>query len=199
MSTFHPLPRRALVTAQFPKHRTAQVLPHDPIGFPSTRVLIVIGDHFLLVRVVGPRCERLLVMVDCRTRKRESTIVVGTPLPGTLADSVVGVARSLRVHERPTVQRNTDYELVLWNSLCVVPVHGGCGVDRFSIDIRLVVCGRVPGTSIIIGLGEIREAGILLLQRAYHQVPECQILVHFTSQQFLIVLRAARCSDLISQ
>ena len=103
VSALHILPRGSLVTAQFPKHRTAQVLPYNPIGFPGHRILIVVGDHFLLVRVVRPRRECVLIMVNCRTRKRESTIVVGTPLPGALSDSVKGVARSIRVHERPTV------------------------------------------------------------------------------------------------
>ncbi len=88
VTTFHPLPWGPLVTAQFPKHRTAQVLPHDPIGLPSGRVLIVEGNHFLLVRVVGPRCEGVLVMVDRRPRKREGTIIIATSLPRALSDSV---------------------------------------------------------------------------------------------------------------
>ncbi len=67
------------------------------------------------------------------------------------------MARSVSVHKRPAVQRKTEDELVPWDSLCVIPVYGGCGVDRTSEDVCLVVCGRVPGTSIVIGLRDIRE------------------------------------------
>lgn len=88
VTAFHPLPWGPLVTAQFPKHRTSQVLPYDPIGLPSSRVLIVEGNHFLPVRVVGPRCDGVLVMVDLRPRKREGTVIIPTTLPRTLSDSV---------------------------------------------------------------------------------------------------------------
>ena len=152
VTAFHLLPWGPLVTAQFPKHRTAQVLPYDPIGLPSSHVLIVEGNHFLLVWVVGPRCECVLVMVDRRPRKREGTVIIATSLPGSLSDSVEWMAWSVSVHKRPAVHRKTDDELVLWDSLCVIPVYGGFGVDRTSEDVCLVVCGRVPGTSIVIGL-----------------------------------------------
>jgi hypothetical protein len=164
MSAFHPLPRTSLVAAQFPEHRTAQVLPDDPISLPSRRVLIVEGDHFLLVRVIGPRRECVLVMVDGRAWKRESTVIIGTPLPRALSDSVEGMAWSLSVHERPAVQRETDDELVPWDSLCVEPVYGGCSIDRSSEDICLVVCDRVPGTSIVIGLRNIRGRTTFAIQ-----------------------------------
>lgn len=158
VTAFHLLPRSPLVTAQFPKHRAAQVLPYDPIGLPSSRVLVVEGNHFLLVWVVGPRRECMLVMVDRRPWKRESTIVIAASFPRALSDSIEWMAGPVGVHKRPAVQRKADDKFVPWNALCVIPVYGGCGVDGTSEDVCLVVCGRVPGTSIVIGLRVIREA-----------------------------------------
>lgn len=164
VTAFHPLPRGPLVTAQFPKHRTAQVLPYDPIGLPGSHVLVVEGNHFLLVRVVGPRCECVLVMVDGRPWKRKSTIVIAASLPRALSDSIVCMAWSVGVHKRPAVQRNTDDELVPWDALCMVPFYGGFGVDWTSKDVRLVVCGRVPRTSIIIGLETLESEDAIVIE-----------------------------------
>jgi hypothetical protein len=40
----------------------------------------------------------------------------------------------------------------------MVPVYGGCSVDLPPKDVCLVVCDRVPGTGIVIGLVDVREA-----------------------------------------